>query len=317
MIAANYFASEAYYELLKYIPQDANNSNRLVSEKGANHSTPLNWQDYPHVKYWFKRNWSQHQSEHADNSDAQRGRGRAAKGINVSMRYVEYENGEMISGDRATEIRRFARSIWVLLAKKGIPPATWGAADIETRKLYSQEMCTRFPELKLCDLDWKSEQIATDNYPSWHNTWDSKTTQQIERDNSLAPGSGSQTKRVRGESTAVHSKRAKVQNADDASIKQGMPVETAVTANLPPAQLTVDDTSVAPVSLDIIVAHGFLALLVTHYAGYCGVGRYCSQWTISHNVNNLKARTCSECRHKSRQWQFPHCICPVLPMYHV
>jgi hypothetical protein len=251
---ADHISSEAYHELLKHIPQDTSNPSSLVSEKPPNHLTPLNRQEYPHVKYWFKRDWSQYQTEHAaedDHSCAQRGRGRAAKGINVSMRYVEFENGEMISGDRATEIRRFARSIWVLLGKKGTPPATWGTADIETRKLYSQEMCMRFPELKLCNLDWKAEQIATDNYPSWHNTWDCKTAHQdlkIERDSSLAPGSGSQMKRVRGESKTVHSKRTKVKDADDASIKQGM--ETAVTTNLTPAHLIVGDTSV---SLNIIV----------------------------------------------------------------
>ena len=258
---ADHISSEAYHELLKHIPQDASYPRSLVSEKSPNHPTPLNRPDYPHVKYWFKRDWSQQQNEHAaeaNNSCAQRGRGRAAKGINVSMRYVEFENGEMISGDRATEIRRFARSIWVLLGNKGSLPATWGAADIETRKLYSQEMCKRFPELKLCDLDWKAEQIATDNYPSWHNTWDSKTAHRdlkVERDNSLAPGSGSHMKRVRGEPTTVHSKRTKLKDAGDASIRQG--IETAVTMNLTPARLTVGDTSV---SLDIIVTH-YYALL--------------------------------------------------------
>lgn len=235
------------------------NPRTLDSEKIPKNSTPLNREDYPLVKYWFKRDWSKHQShsEHAagaDSSCPQRGRGRAAKGINVSMRYVEFENGEIISGDRATEIRRFARSIWVLLGKKGTPPASWGAADIETRKLYSQEMCSRFSELKLCDLDWKDEQIATDNYPSWHNTWDFKAAHQdlkVEQDSSLALGSGSQMKRVRGESMTVHSKRTKVKDADDASIKQG--TETTVMTNLPPARLTTGDTSV---SLDIIITHG-------------------------------------------------------------
>jgi hypothetical protein len=125
-------------------------------------------------------------------------------------------------------------------------------------------MCSRFSELKLCDLDWKDEQIATDNYPSWHNTWDSKVAHQdlkVERDSSLAlgRGSGSQMKRVRGESMTVHSKRTKVKDADDASIKQG--IETAVTMNLPPARLTTGDTSV---SLDIIVTHGFGVLSLMH-----------------------------------------------------
>jgi hypothetical protein len=57
------------------------------------------------VKYWFKRDWSKHQShgEHAaeaDSSCPQRGRGHAAKGINMLMRYVEFENGEIISGGK-------------------------------------------------------------------------------------------------------------------------------------------------------------------------------------------------------------------------
>jgi hypothetical protein len=263
MMIADHIYSEAYHELLKHIPQDANNSSSFVGEKSPNHPAPLNRQDYPHVKYWFKRDWSQHLSEHAaeaDNSCAQRGRGRAAKGINVSMRYVEFENGEMISGDRATEIRRFARSIWVLLGNKGTPPATWGAADIETRKLYSQEMCTRFPELKLCDLDWKAEQVATDNYPSWHNTWDSKMANQdikIERDSSLSLGSGSQMKRVRGESMTVHPKRTKLKDADDASTKQGS--ETAVTMNLTPAY--TGDTSVSLDIMGVISSNSYYALL--------------------------------------------------------
>jgi hypothetical protein len=93
----DHISSKAYHELLKHIPQDANNPSHLVSEKSLN--PPLNRRDHPHVKYWFKRDWSQHQSEHVNSSCAQRGRGRAAKGINVSMRYVEYANGEMISGD--------------------------------------------------------------------------------------------------------------------------------------------------------------------------------------------------------------------------
>ena len=25
-----------------------------------------------------------------------------------------------------------------------------------------------FPELRLCEPDWKAEQIAIENYPSWH-----------------------------------------------------------------------------------------------------------------------------------------------------
>jgi hypothetical protein len=76
----------------------------------------------------------------------------------------------------------------------------------------------------------------------------------IEPDTSHAPGSGSQMKRVRGESMTVHSKRTKINDVDDASIKRGM--ETAVAMNLTPGHLTVGgDTGDTSVSLDHIIAH--------------------------------------------------------------
>ena len=55
------------------------------------------------------------------------------------------------------------------------------------------------------------------------DTWDSKTAHRdlkVERDNSLAPGSGSHMKRVCGEPTTVHSKRTKLKDAGDASNQQ-------------------------------------------------------------------------------------------------
>ena len=32
-------------------------------------------------------------------------------------------------------------------------------------------MDKRFPELRLCDNDWKSDQIAAANYQSWYTYW--------------------------------------------------------------------------------------------------------------------------------------------------
>lgn len=57
------------------------------------------------------------------------------------------------------------------MANTGTPPATWGSADLKTREVYCQEMCNKFEELGLCGVNWKAEQIATDNYPLWCTTW--------------------------------------------------------------------------------------------------------------------------------------------------
>ena len=84
------------------------------------------------------------------------------------MQFVEKENGTVIDGNRAAEVHKFAQSIWISISKRGPPPLKWGQADAETRRQYCDGMASHFPELRLCEHDWKAEQIARDNYPSWY-----------------------------------------------------------------------------------------------------------------------------------------------------
>lgn len=132
-------------------------------------------EDYPNVRFWTKRDWLDRSEQESDNmildNSGRRGKARASQGINVTMRYVEDENGKLVNGHRATEMRRHARLIWVHMAKSGGPPLSWGKADVKLSQTYCREMRQRFPELALCDLDWKADQIATDNYPSWFKNW--------------------------------------------------------------------------------------------------------------------------------------------------
>ena len=131
---------------------------------------PLEQQDFPHVHFWFKQDWADHLKEEGGMTKldkyATRGK-RSMPGENVSMRYIENELGVVIDGYRATEMRKFARSIWNHLAHAGKAPKTWGKADVQTARQYRLEMCSHFPELRLCGYDWKVDQIATDNYPNW------------------------------------------------------------------------------------------------------------------------------------------------------
>jgi hypothetical protein len=119
------------------------------------------------------------------------------------------EDGNVIDGDRASEIRKFARAVWVSFGKRGHAPAKWGQADVETRKMYCQEMNSRFPEFRFCDLDWKSEQVATDNYPSWFTTWASKQKELKQEDEEDIINKSTQSKRSRKPSTQSALKRKK------------------------------------------------------------------------------------------------------------
>jgi hypothetical protein len=70
-------------------------------------------------------------------------------------------------------------------------------------------MGSRFPELRYCNLEWKSDQIATDNYPSWYTNWLPKSdTQNLknEKDDVLSL----QTKRSRKASEKFAAKRVKL-----------------------------------------------------------------------------------------------------------
>jgi hypothetical protein len=133
---------------------------------------PLDQSDYPQIRFWFKQDWVEREKEHNDATTLAQGlskdnRGKRRTGKNISLQYIEYQDGTMIDGFRASEIRKFARSIWMHLANRGKAPKTWGKVDMESAKHYHQEMARRFPELCLCAYNWKADQIATDNYPNW------------------------------------------------------------------------------------------------------------------------------------------------------
>jgi hypothetical protein len=111
------------------------------------------------------------QRTETSSAGSQRGRTRAARGINVGMRYVEDKDGNTIDGTRASAMRKAARLIWVHISlnNPGGPPPTWGKADVTMVQAYRSEMCRQFPELRLCESNWKADQIATDYYPSWYS----------------------------------------------------------------------------------------------------------------------------------------------------
>lgn len=133
--------------------------------------TSLDRSEYPRVRFWVKRDWVDYEkamngtTKVSRSSSDRRSKGRP--GANVSMRYIENIDGMVVDGFQASEMCKYARSIWMQLANRGKAPKTWGKIDMESAQQYHREMCRRFPVLRLCAFDWKADQIATDNYPNW------------------------------------------------------------------------------------------------------------------------------------------------------
>jgi len=91
------------------------------------------------------------------------------------MCYIQHENGDIIDGWRGTDIRRYARSIFVGFALEGKLFHSWvEGADATSRINYYRDMVARFPEVGLCELDWKCEQIASEVYSQWRSHWINK-----------------------------------------------------------------------------------------------------------------------------------------------
>ena len=153
-------------------------------------------------------------------SKGKRGKGRASQGQNVKMRYIQHENGEVIDGWRASDIRRFARSIFVGFAMQGKVFHSWvEGVDAVSRTSYYRDMVARFPEVGLCELDWKAEQVASEIYSQWRSNWINK--QEAEKNKS-----------------ANSTKRSVDENSKDLSRKKMKPSKSrseSVLPDLPPA----------------------------------------------------------------------------------
>ncbi len=134
-------------------------SNEPVSDE------PLQPTDFPNINFWSKRNWS---------------RGTNVKGP-LRFNYIETKDGVMVDDDRLQEMREAARNIWKGFKKQGIFPQTWRSAGVEVRSEYYREMRHKFLEFKLCETDWKADQLATDSYYSWHNYHERATAKNKDR----------------------------------------------------------------------------------------------------------------------------------------
>ncbi|KJA14337.1 hypothetical protein HYPSUDRAFT_208793 [Hypholoma sublateritium FD-334 SS-4] len=153
------------------------------------------------------------QGQSGGTSKSKRGKGRASQGQNVKMRYLQHENGDIIDGWRASDIRRYARSIFVGFALQGKTFSSWvEGVDAGSRTTFYRDMVARFPEVGLCELDWKSEQIASEIYSQWRSNWITK--QEAEKTKGKIPSK----RLVEGSLKDLSQKKKKISESLDESV---------------------------------------------------------------------------------------------------
>ncbi|KAJ7272680.1 hypothetical protein B0H12DRAFT_591412 [Mycena haematopus] len=148
----------------------------LASPLNNDHLRILERKDYPAIEFWTEDEYLTEEAARkktngkATMSDlvSLRGSKRLAEdNKNVMMWFVQDKDGHTVSGKRVKTMRNEARKVWKYLNRLGKLPEQWSSADSEVRGYYASEMRRLFPELQLCELDYKSHRIATIIYSAW------------------------------------------------------------------------------------------------------------------------------------------------------
>ncbi|KAJ7936767.1 hypothetical protein B0H13DRAFT_1853188 [Mycena leptocephala] len=176
--------NSSYMTLVNAVSDKLSNvSNTPVSQHDAlaapstskKHLDVLTHDDYPQISYWTEQDYLKEESERkkvngkASMKEAQSKRGsrRLADDENVMLWFIEDQDGNSITGSRAKAARAKARQIWRYLHGQGRLSGRWNDADIVVRSYYAGEMRREFPELRLCEFDYKAHRIATMTFPNW------------------------------------------------------------------------------------------------------------------------------------------------------
>ncbi|KAI0054809.1 hypothetical protein BV25DRAFT_1922356 [Artomyces pyxidatus] len=112
---------------------------------------PLVRRDFPEVPFWRKNDWTAAKKNGEGVTDiaqviGAKGNSRASKGINVKMRYISEEDGTIIDGYVASDIRKLARTIWKELLDHGLAPTQWGqvSRDASDHYIWKVTLCYGF-----------------------------------------------------------------------------------------------------------------------------------------------------------------------------
>ncbi|KAG6914756.1 hypothetical protein DXG01_015506 [Tephrocybe rancida] len=163
----------------------------------TSHDSPLARNDRICITFTFR--WLDSERARKDSGDTKKGKSRSP-GKNITMRYVVGQDSIPVNGNEAKKIRHYAHALWGLYAEHNICPLTWMKASSDVMQHYRNSMNTKYPDLRLCEDNWKSEQITIDNYPSWYAIRFGRKEKAIKTEPHVAMAIGEASKRPRSPS---------------------------------------------------------------------------------------------------------------------
>ena len=126
---------------------------------------PLNANDYPEVKYWYK-NYSKENTKRRKPSSVGRGNNRASPDANVSFWFLYNADGTPVNNGTVSSLRADAKLIWASMCEDhgpmGLP---WSDVLVKHRFEFWLRLDYLHPLLRLCANHYKANAIATSVQP--------------------------------------------------------------------------------------------------------------------------------------------------------
>jgi hypothetical protein len=122
----------------------------------------LKKEDYPDVEFWDATSWNDSKVDKDIFTTSPRHK---KKG---TFWFLEDANGAPLSEERCNAVTKRACQIFTHLNASGAGAKKWGEMDNVSQDYYRNEKYSLFPELRLCELDWKANQLATETYSLWY-----------------------------------------------------------------------------------------------------------------------------------------------------
>jgi hypothetical protein len=175
---------------IKYRHQDPSGSDTIPTVTSTSKPPSLKKDDFPDIKFWRQRDYTQYLNSKKksrsivdpNNAPYQRGGTRlASSNENVATDYIELEDGQVVEGDKAANIRKRVRDIFKEMrsSAKMVLPKTWSEAGITERNFFLQELYKDYPYIAFCDDDWKGIFLASRTLSAFHNSLRRKVKSEV------------------------------------------------------------------------------------------------------------------------------------------
>ncbi|OSD05295.1 hypothetical protein PYCCODRAFT_1423348 [Trametes coccinea BRFM310] len=142
----------------------------LLPHEGLGEDRIRRFSDFPKVSFWTEHKW--HVWLNGGGGSAQVGMpagllGKATKETSRRRRFLEDINGLPLESSYVHRMRDFCRAFAKMMEQRAYAPPTWREVDLHVAELFYDAIRKKFPEVQLCEGNWKADNLMSQVYYDW------------------------------------------------------------------------------------------------------------------------------------------------------